>query len=119
MALHASFSALGVVALSAVAYVLYTAAYRLWFHPLAKFPGPKLAALTTWYEGYYDCLRYKGRFTFQLEALHKRYGNTHAPCAKTCYGIMMKLVADRHRPHRSYRTQRAPCQGSGVPEPAV
>jgi hypothetical protein len=49
------------------------AIYRLFLHPLAKFPGPKLAALTTWYEGYYDVIK-KGRFTFHLETLHKRYG---------------------------------------------
>jgi hypothetical protein len=74
MELLASSSALGVVALSAFAYVLYGVVYRLWFHPLAKFPGPKLAALTTWYEGYYDYVRYHGRFTFQLASLHEKYG---------------------------------------------
>lgn len=55
-------------------YVICTAIYRLFFHPLAKFPGPNLAALTTWYEGYYDCLRYKGRYTFKLRDLHEKYG---------------------------------------------
>ena len=71
-----SFSALSIVAFVWFSWVLYTCVYRLWFHPLARFPGPKLAALTTWYEGYYDCLQYKGRFTFKLGDLHEKYGTT-------------------------------------------
>ncbi len=55
---------------SIVVWSLGLALYRLSLHPLAKFPGPKLAALTTWYEGYYDVVK-KGRFTFHLESLHK------------------------------------------------
>lgn len=37
---------LGVLAI--VLYIVYGAVYRLYFSPIANFPGPKLAALTLW-----------------------------------------------------------------------
>ncbi|KAI9702616.1 MAG: hypothetical protein M1820_006122 [Bogoriella megaspora] len=47
--------------------------YRLAFHPLARFPGPKLAAITHLYEVYYD-VWLGGQYTFKLRELHQRYG---------------------------------------------
>jgi hypothetical protein len=47
--------------------------YRLLFHPLAGFPGPRLAAVTTWYEGYYDIV-HQGKYIWQVEKMHKQYG---------------------------------------------
>lgn len=35
-----------------ILYTVYGAIYRLYLSPVAKFPGPKLAALTFWYEFY-------------------------------------------------------------------
>ena len=47
--------------------------YSVWFGPLAKFPGPKLAAATLWYECYYDVVL-GGQYTFKIKELHKQYG---------------------------------------------
>lgn len=47
--------------------------WRLHFHPLARFPGPRLAALTDYYVTYYDLVK-KGATVRQLERLHERYG---------------------------------------------
>ncbi|KAI1195543.1 putative cytochrome P450 [Nemania serpens] len=52
---------------------LYTCIYNLYFHPLAGFPGPKLAAATRLYEFYYDVIR-KGKYVYKIEDMHKRYG---------------------------------------------
>ena len=54
-------------------YGVALAIYRLYFSPLAKFPGPRLAALTSWYEFYYDCVK-RGRFTWDIKNMHDRYG---------------------------------------------
>ncbi|OCK79946.1 cytochrome P450 [Lepidopterella palustris CBS 459.81] len=56
-----------------IAYLIGLAIYRLWFSPIAKFPGPKLAALTSWYECYLDVFA-KGQFTFNIQDMHKKYG---------------------------------------------
>lgn len=64
--------------LSAVVSVLwlgYIAIYRLYLSPIAKFPGPKLAALTGAYEGYYDCLKDGGgRYYVEINRMHDKYG---------------------------------------------
>jgi hypothetical protein len=39
-----------VTASALVVYLIGGAIYRLGFSPVAQFPGPKLAALTLWYE---------------------------------------------------------------------
>ncbi|KAG6365865.1 hypothetical protein INS49_000041 [Diaporthe citri] len=47
--------------------------HRLFLHPLAKYPGPKLAAITRWYECYYDVIQ-NGQNTFKIKELHEEYG---------------------------------------------
>ncbi|EFR02013.1 trichodiene oxygenase [Nannizzia gypsea CBS 118893] len=47
--------------------------YRLFLHPLARFPGPKIAAISRWYEAYYDVVL-GGQYTAKIAELHKKYG---------------------------------------------
>lgn len=60
-------------ALILIFYAAYGAFYRLYLSPVAKFPGPKLAGLTFWYEFYYDVIK-RGNYTFKIRELHKQYG---------------------------------------------
>jgi hypothetical protein len=66
-----------------VAYLVYLLGlvlYRLYFHPLARFPGPKYAAISRWHEFYYEVVK-KGQFTFKVQELHKQYGlSCHLSC---------------------------------------
>ena len=47
--------------------------YRIYFHPLSKIPGPKLAAATHLVEFYYDVVR-GGKFIWEIERMHEKYG---------------------------------------------
>ncbi|KAI1073951.1 putative P450 monooxygenase [Whalleya microplaca] len=59
-----------------VLYLVYLVAlgfYRLYLTPSARFPGPKLAALTFLYEFYYDAWL-EGQYTWKIRDLHRKYG---------------------------------------------
>lgn len=49
--------------------------YRLWFSPLAGFPGPKLAAATSLYEFYFDYAN-NAKYCFKIEEMHRVYGES-------------------------------------------
>ncbi len=60
-----------------VVYMCVLIVYRLFFSPLAKFPGPKLAAATGWYETYFELFKgIGGQYTFHIQKLHERYGKS-------------------------------------------
>lgn len=59
-------------------YVITRSIYRLYFSPLSHIPGPRLAALTTWYEAYYEIVL-SGRYSFHIDELHDKYGNRYLP----------------------------------------
>jgi len=56
-----------------LAHFLYLFLSRLFLSPLAKIPGPKLAAFTSWYEFYYDVIK-PGKFVWHIQDLHIKYG---------------------------------------------
>lgn len=60
---------------SIAAHAVVTIIYRLHIHPLSRFPGPRLAALTGLYEIYF-CAWGGGLFESEIERLHQEYGKS-------------------------------------------
>ncbi|KAK9442995.1 Cytochrome P450 [Metarhizium brunneum] len=65
---------LAVVFVVCLGYATVLAVQRLWLSPIAHIPGPRLAALTQYYELYYDIVL-GGKYTFKIMELHKEYGS--------------------------------------------
>lgn len=51
--------------------VLGTCAYRIWFHPLSKYPGPVLAKVSNIYSAYYA---WTGDIHIDMWRCHEKYG---------------------------------------------
>ncbi|CAE7185156.1 hypothetical protein P3342_008311 [Pyrenophora teres f. teres] len=62
-----------VIATGVLLYSISLGLYRLTLHPLAKIPGPKIAALTSWYECYYD-VWLGGQYFRTIAKMHQKYG---------------------------------------------
>lgn len=59
-------------------WVIYGAVWRLYWSPLAGFPGPKSVALTFWVEFYYDVIK-NGMYMWEVEKMHAKYGEYFLP----------------------------------------
>mgnify|MGYP003624109669 CR=1 FL=1 len=55
-----------------IIYFVTKTIYRLYFHPLASFPGPKFAAATSLYNAYHDILGMG--LVKDLPEWHAKYG---------------------------------------------
>jgi len=68
--------------LSSLIYAGCLIVYRLFMSPIAKFPGPRIAAATHYYEFYYNWWL-QGQYIFKLEELHEKYGMRLNPISLT------------------------------------
>lgn len=66
-------------------YLVTRSIYRLYFSPLSHIPGPRLAALTKWYEAYYEIVL-SGQYSFHIDELHDKYGNIHHSSVRRVFG---------------------------------
>ncbi|KAJ5973770.1 benzoate 4-monooxygenase cytochrome P450 [Penicillium waksmanii] len=66
-------SSISTILAGVVAYFIARYTYRLFFHPLSKIPGPKLAAISYLPEFYHDVVR-KGMYMWEIEKMHQKYG---------------------------------------------
>ncbi|KAI0474825.1 putative cytochrome P450 [Xylaria cf. heliscus] len=62
-----------VIATAFGVYLLFTWIYNVYFHALAGFPGPKIAAASGLYEFYHDVVR-GGQYLYKIEEMHRKYG---------------------------------------------
>lgn len=86
----ASTTILYLVAFS-LGYQLLRALYNISpFHPLYRFPGPKIAAVSYLYEAYYDWIL-KGRYGKVIARMHKTYGKSY-PEAQSNLGQWSMVV---------------------------
>lgn len=72
--LSSTYPVIGALALVGLATIfLYRCYYNLTLHPLARFPGPKAAAVTRYWKAYIECILEQS-FCHKLEDLHSKYG---------------------------------------------
>lgn len=62
-----------IILILGIVWLALLAIYRLFCSPLAGIPGPKIAAVSAWYELYWDCVR-QGHYLFKIEQMHQKYG---------------------------------------------
>jgi hypothetical protein len=81
------------------------AVYNIYFHPLAKVPGPKLAAVTSLYKTYFNATN-GSKFYIQIQKLHEEFGES-TPSAPAGHFTDIST-----RPRRSNKPKRDPSQRS-------
>lgn len=64
-------------------YCLFLGLYRILWHPIAKIPGPMLAASKGLYEAYHDIVQ-GGTFIKQYPSWHQKYGKKARSFSVSC-----------------------------------
>ena len=70
---YAIITTIWIAAIGVTVYYSLRCIYNLYFHPLRRFPGPKLAAIGSFLEFYYDVVK-DGTYLWEIEKMHRKYG---------------------------------------------
>lgn len=83
--------------LAILSYRIYVVVFRIYFHRLANFPGPKLAAASTLYRAYFQCWK-DGLMLEKATELHEIYGSVSQESSgslnsadKHCIGPVVRI----------------------------
>ena len=68
-----SYEAVGLFGSLVLASLIYTAIHRLYLSPLFIIPSRRVAALSFWYEIYFNIFK-PGMFVWEIQRLHEIYG---------------------------------------------
>lgn len=63
---------------------------RLFLGPLAHIPGPRLAALTWWYEFYFDAVQ-PAQYIFKIQEFHQKHGTSWSIAWAPVVDVMVNL----------------------------
>ena len=99
----ATLSKSGACGLALISFLVWYASrlvYNVYFHPLSKFPGPRLAGASRWYEGFFDNLVGDGgQYMYEIDRIHQKYG-FFAPALPPHQFVPAHPLRRAHRPHR-------------------
>ncbi|RDA92689.1 hypothetical protein CP533_3702 [Ophiocordyceps camponoti-saundersi (nom. inval.)] len=106
----------GLICVLLVAHVVSQAVYRIWFHPLSKFPGPAYMALTPLPMHFSDYIR--GTWVRKVTKLHRKYGPVVriGPDNVSFDGSIGWTAVYGHRPGSGTKTAEFPKPPSVFPE---
>lgn len=93
-----------------VAYRIAVALYNISpFHPLSRFPGPKIAAASYLYEAYYDWILV-GRYGKEIKRMHDKYGASGYPKQARAGENRRREGEEREtsKAHQTYEMLQAP-----------
>jgi len=83
-------SAVGFAFTLIVIYIFSRGIYNLYFHPLCKIPGPRVAAVSSFYDFWYDVIK-GGTYLWEIRKMHEIYGNILVPCVPLFTGIISRV----------------------------
>ncbi|KAI0972013.1 cytochrome P450 [Xylaria arbuscula] len=67
------FPAVSLLLMAYFTWGIYIGVYRVTSHPLSGIPGPRLAAISYWYEAYYEVVL-GGHYFKRIKDMHREYG---------------------------------------------
>jgi hypothetical protein len=81
-------SVIWLVAAGLLIYMVYRMLHNLVWHPLASFPSPRVAAVTSLYRAYIELVA-KSSFVCELEKLHTQYSKQETHTASPSKWILL------------------------------